>query len=671
MVAMRYPKLFTPGRIGTLQIPNRILMGSMHLGYEGVPGGTGRMAEFYAARARGGAALIITGGCAINAEAIGGAQFSCIYRDEDLEALRHVASAVHDAGGRIGLQLFHAGRYATREWLSGLQPVAPSPIRCVLHAATPREMTEDDIVRTIADFATAARRAQEAGFDCVEVMGSEGYLINQFFSPLTNRREDRWGGPVKHRARFSVEVLRAIRATCGDSLPIIFRMSGIDLMPGSSSWDETFYWARELEREGADALNIGIGWHESRIPTISLLVPRKHYSFVSERIKKRVGIPCISSNRINDPETAEDILASGQADFVSMARALLADADLPEKAASGRSALVNTCIACNQACLDNAFRGEPTACILNPEAGREQEMKLQPAAYRKKVAVVGAGPAGLEAARVLALRGHRVTVFEKRGRAGGQLVHAASVPGKQEFLNTIRYFESYLKEYAVVLELNTMGDVATLKAYDAVVVATGARPRLPDIPGAQLGLCMDYDRYFESPGSAGARVVIMGAGGIGCDAAHLLADGVESYPPSAFFDDTNHVSAYEEYLRSLPRQRSITLTRRGKRIGEKLGPTTRWAMMQLLENRGVQMLTQVQYEEITESGLKLHTRAGKEIFLDADTIILATGQEPDNSLHTLLKDQVGECYLVGAAHTASETNAQSAILEASQAARKI
>ena len=670
MWAMPYPNLLSPGRIGGLDLPNRILMGSMHLGYEGVPGGTDRMAEFYAARARGGTALIITGGCAVNAEAIGGAQFSCIYRDEDAQALRSVAKAVHDAGSRIGLQLFHAGRYATREWLSGLQPVAPSPVRCTLHPSTPREMTEEDIVRTIADFAVAARRAQEAGFDCVEVMGSEGYLINQFFSPLTNRRDDQWGGSLENRARFSLEILRAIRSECSD-LPIIFRMSGIDLMPGSSSWEDTFFWAGALEQNGADALNIGIGWHESRIPTISLLVPRKHYSFVAERIRKHAGIPCISSNRINDPETAEEILASGQADFVSMARALLADPDLPRKAESGRSSFINTCIACNQACLDNAFRGEPTACILNPEAGRELEMKPQPALYRKNVAVVGAGPAGLEAARVLALRGHRVTVFEKQGRTGGQLLHAALVPGKQEFLNTIRYFNSYLKEYAVVLEVNTIADASTLEGYDAIVVATGAKPRFPEIPGANLGLCMDYDQYFASPGSAGRRVAVVGAGGIGCDVAHLLSNGLDSYPPPAFFEDTDHVAGYEDFLRSLPRPRSVSLTRRGKRIGEKLGPTTRWALVQLLENRGVQMLTQVQYEEITPNGLKLRTRAGKEVFLEADTIVLATGQEPENSLFQKVKGLVPECYLVGAAHTASETNAQSAILEASLAARKI
>lgn len=646
-------------------------MGSMHLGYEGVPGGTERMADFYAARARGGASLIITGGCAINAEAIGGAQFSCIYRDEDVEALRRVVGAVHEAEGRIGLQLFHAGRYATREWLSGLQPVAPSAIRSSLHPTTPREMTESDILRTIEDFAAAAARAKEAEFDCVEIMGSEGYLINQFFSPLTNRRNDDWGGSIHNRARFGLEVVRAIRSTCGSSFPIIFRMSGIDLMPGSSTWEDTYEWARMLEREGADALNIGIGWHESRIPTISLLVPRRHFSFVAGRICKHVKIPCISSNRINDPGDAEEILRSGEADFVSMARALLADPDLPRKAAAGRTQFVNGCIACNQACLDNAFRNQPTTCIVNPEAGREREMKIVAAPHRKSVAVVGAGPAGLEAARVLALRGHRVTLFEKQNQIGGQLLHAIRVPGKQEFLATLRYFRSYLNESGVVLELNTTVAAGDLRGYDAVMIATGATPRRPDIPGSDLPLCVDYAQYFSEPSRAGNRIVVIGAGAIGCDVAHLLVEDSPAYPPASFFEDTGHVAQYEEWLASLPRPRSITLTRRGKRVGEKLGPTTRWALVQLLENRGVQMLTQVHYDEITTDGLKATTRAGKQIFIEADTVILAAGQSPEDSLFNELKNHVAEIYLVGAARSASEGNAQTAIWEASEAARMI
>lgn len=666
-----YPHLFTPGRIGNLELPNRILMGSMHLGYEGVAGGTERMADFYAARARGGASLIITGGCAINTEAIGGAQFSCIFREEDVQALRQVVLAVHEAGGRIGLQLFHAGRYATRDWLFGLQPVAPSAIRCSLHPTTPREMTEADILRTIEDFAEGAARAQKAGFDCVEIMGSEGYLINQFFSPITNHRNDDWGGSLSNRARFGLEVVRAIRRVCGASFPIIFRMSGIDLMPASSTWEDTFQWAQILEQAGADALNIGIGWHESRIPTISLLVPRKHYSFVAARIRKHVTIPCISSNRINDPESAEEILQKDEADFVSMARALLADPDLPRKAAAGHPESVNGCIACNQACLDNAFRNEPTTCIVNPEAGREREMKIEPATHLKSVAVVGAGPAGLEAARVLAMRGHHVTLFEKQNQIGGQLLHAIRVPGKQEFLATLRYFNHYLNEYRVVLELSTTVRAGDLERYDAVIIATGATPRQPDIPGAHLNICVDYARYFMEPARAGHRTVVVGAGAIGCDVAHLLVEETAAYPPMSFFDDPGHVAMYEEWLASLPQSRTVTLTRRGKRVGEKLGPTTRWALIQLLQNRGVQMLTQLHYDEITAGGLNATTRTGKQIFLEADTIVLATGQSPENTLFHELNNRVAELYLVGAARTASEGNVQTAIWEATDAARKI
>jgi 2,4-dienoyl-CoA reductase (NADPH2) len=667
---MDFPHLFAPGKIGTLNLPNRILMGSMHLGYEGVPGGTSRMAEFYAARARGGAALMITGGCAINEEGIGGAQFSCIFRPEDVEALAVVVDRVHREDGKIGLQLFHAGRYATREWLSGLQPVAPSPIRSTLHPATPREMSEEEIWKTIHDFGSAAQKAMETGFDCVEIMGSEGYLINQFFSPLTNRRKDEWGGSLTNRMRFSVEVIQKIRQLCGPKFPVIYRVSGLDLMPGSSTWEDTFEWLKVLEASGSDAFNIGIGWHESRIPTISMLVPRAFYSFVSERIRRHIKIPCIASNRINDPHVAERVLAEGKADFVSMARALLADPDLPRKALSQNSSSINTCIACNQACLDNAFRNQPTACILNPEAGREIEMTLKPATYRKKVAVVGAGPAGLEACRVLALRGHNVTLFEKQEQIGGQLLHAIQIPGKQEFLNTIRYYKNALTELGVQVQLNASMRAVELKTFDAVIFATGAKPFIAPIEGHDLSICIDYEQFFRGS-EVGSDVVIIGAGGIGCDIAHRLSDASDFYPPASFFDDTSNVQNYEQYIQSLPRSKNITITRRGKRIGERLGPTTRWSLMQLLENRGVEMMTQVSYDRITPEGLHLTTRTGKFIFLPAKTIVFATGQIPESTLYNELASHVELCFRVGSCHTASESNAQTAIWEAAEVARKI
>jgi 2,4-dienoyl-CoA reductase (NADPH2) len=442
-------------------------------------------------------------------------------------------------------------------------------------------------------------------------------------------------------------------------------------MPGSSTWEDTYWWAEALEQAGADALNIGIGWHESRIPTISMLVPRRHYSFVSDRIRRHVRIPCICSNRINDPQDAERILLEGHCDFVSMARALLSDPELPLKARTGRADYVNTCIACNQACLDNAFRNEPTSCILNPEAGRETGIPRGAAEYRKRIAVVGAGPAGLEAARVLSGRGHRVTLFEKQDRIGGQLLFAVQVPGKQEFLNTLRYYSASLRELSVRLELGSTAAATDLLDFDAVLIATGARPNTPAIPGADLPHCMNYEAFFGHREPVGSNVVIIGAGGIGCDVAHMLADGHNLYPPPEFFDDTSRVSAYEEYMRSFPQTRTITLTRRGKRIGEMLGPTTRWALIQLLECRGVQMLTQVQYDAITPQGLLARTRAGKDLFLPADTIILATGQAPENALYQELKPQMEQCFLLGAARTASEANAGSAIREASDIANRL
>lgn len=643
----------------------------MHLGYEGVAGGTERMAEFYAARARGGAALMITGGCAINDEAIGGAQFSCIYRPQDVDALSIVVNRVHQENGRIGLQLFHAGRYATREWLFGLQPVAPSPIRSTLHPTTPREMSEYDILKTIDDFAQAALKAKQIGFDCVEIMGSEGYLINQFFSPLTNRRKDAWGGSLQNRMRFSLEVLKRIRVVCGENYPVIYRVSGLDLMPDSSTWEETYQWFMALENAGADAFNIGIGWHEARIPTISMLVPRAFYTFVSERIRKHTKVPCITSNRINDPYVAEDVLAKGKADFVSMARALLADPELPNKTNSQRSSFINTCIACNQACLDNAFRNQPTTCILNPEAGREIEMSLKPVAFNKKIAVIGAGPAGLEASRVLAMRGHDVTLFEKQNQIGGQLLYAIQVPGKQEFLNTIRFYENSLNELGIHLEFNIDVQPSQLKTFDAVVVATGAKPYIPEIRGSELQTCINYDQFFGGTTKIKDKVVIIGSGGIGCDIAHILSDAADLYPPESFFDNTNNVKHYEEYIRSLPRERTVTLTRRGKRIGERLGPTTRWALIQLLENRGVQMMTQISYEKITEEGLQIKTRTGKEMLLPANTIIFATGQIPDSTLYTSIVNEVENCYQIGSCRIASEANAQTAIWEAAEIARII
>jgi 2,4-dienoyl-CoA reductase (NADPH2) len=670
---MLYPVLFSPIRIGSLLLPNRIVMGSMHLGYEGQKDSAERMAEFYAARARGKAALIVTGGCAINAEAIGGGSFSCIYNPDDIRTLSYVTSRVHQEGGKIGLQLFHAGRYAAREWLGGLQPVAPSAIRSTLHPSTPRAMEEADIHRTIADFSTAAVRAREAGFDCVEIMGSEGYLINQFFSPLTNQRTDAWGGSVENRTRFAVEIMQAVRDACGKDYAVIFRMSGIDLMANSNGWEETYYFAKQMEQSGANALNIGIGWHESRIPTISMLVPRAYYSFAAARIKKHVTIPCICSNRINDPAVAEELLAEGKADLVSLARPLLADPDFAIKAESGKSAFINTCIACNQACLDNAFRNAPTTCILNPEAGHEQRMVKQPASYKKRIAVIGAGPAGLEASKVLAERGHQVTLFEKGNSIGGQLLHAVLVPGKQEFFETLRYYKNYLEEYRVQIETGCTPAIDELRQFDTVVIATGARPKSPEIPGSDLAHCLNYEQFFNNPGSVekGQSIAVIGAGGIGCDVAHLLAHAENAYPPPSFFDNPEHVAQYDDYVRSLPRSREIALMRRGKRIGEKLGPTTRWALIQLLENRGVRMLTQIQYREVTPIGVHAVTRTGKDVFISADKVILAVGQIPNTDLYDQIHSEIQECYLIGAARLASETNAQVAIWEAAEVARRI
>ncbi|NEY34182.1 FAD-dependent oxidoreductase, partial [Streptomyces sp. PRKS01-65] len=518
----RYPHLLSPLDLGFTTLPNRVLMGSMHVGLEEAERGFERMAAFYAARARGGVGLIVTGGIAPNEEGRpyeGGAKLTT-----GAEAERHrvVTDAVHREGGRIALQILHFGRYAYHRDL-----VAPSPLQAPISPHVPRELTGAEVERTIEDYVRAARLARQAGYDGVEIMGSEGYLINEFIAARTNHRTDDWGGSYENRMRFPVEIVRRVREAVGEDFILIYRLSMLDLVPDGSSLDEVITLARAVEAAGATIINTGIGWHEARIPTIATSVPRGAYSWVTERLMGEVSVPLVTTNRINTPEVAERLLAEGRADMVSMARPMLADPDFVAKAAAGRPEAINTCIGCNQACLDHTFSGQITSCLVNPRACHETELVLSPTRRRKRVAVVGAGPAGLACAVTAAERGHTVTLFDAGSEIGGQLNVARKVPGKQEFDETLRYFRTRLDEHAVDVRLDTWVTAGDLDGYDEVVLATGVTPRVPDIPGIGHPSVLGYLDVLRDGAPVGERVAVLGAGGIGFDVAEFLTDGGE------------------------------------------------------------------------------------------------------------------------------------------------
>lgn len=667
---MKLNRVFTPIQLGSMTLPNRIMMGSMHVGLEKLPGGINRLAAFYAERAKGEAGLIVTGGTAVRPEGGLGEQYCNIYKDEHIEQLRPIPEAVHRAGGKIALQLFHAGRYAYKE-ITGLDPVAPSPLQAPINRTAPRELSPEEIELTIQSFADAAVRARLAGFDAVEIMGSEGYLINQFLSPVTNKRNDQWGGDFARRSRFGVEIAKRVRAAVGDQYPIIFRMSGLDLVPDSTTMEETLAFAQMLEQAGVDALNIGIGWHESQVPTIAMMVPRGAYVWVAQQVKSAVKIPVVASNRINDVRQAEEILREGISDMISMARPLLADPDIVKKSREGKYDEVNTCIACNQACLDHIFEGKAASCLVNPQVGREEELAIHPAAKRKRVAVIGAGPAGMEAARVLAARGHQVTLFEKAEQIGGQLNYARQVPGKTEFNETLRYYRTQLAKHGVEIRCGIEVDAAMLadEKFDEAVLATGVKPRLPDIPGIDLPHVVSYTQVFEKEATVGRRVVIIGAGGIACDLSHLLAhnSGVSSEAAKYLLEhgivDANGAQQLQHS------GRRIAMLRRGKHVGTGLGKTTRWAVLATLKRQGVDMLTEIEYKAITPEGVLL-THAGKEKLIPADTVIVAAGSTSNNRLFQELQGAL-PVYLIGGAKEAGELDAKRAILEGTLVARMI
>ncbi|MGW1500339.1 FAD-dependent oxidoreductase [Streptomyces mirabilis] len=666
----RYPHLMNPLDLGFTTLPNRVLMGSMHVGLEEAERGFERMAEFYATRARGGVGLIVTGGIAPNDAGRpyeGGAKLTT---EAEAEQHTEITAAVHREGGKIAMQILHFGRYAYHQDL-----VAPSALQAPISPFPPHALTDAEVEQTIDDYARAAELAQRAGYDGVEIMGSEGYLINEFIAAQTNKREDRWGGSYENRMRFPVEIVRRVREAVGENFIIIYRLSMLDLVPGGSTLDEVITLARAVEAAGATIINTGIGWHEARIPTIATSVPRGAYTWVTKKVMGAVSIPLVTTNRINTPELAEQLLADGHADMVSLARPMLADPDFVAKAAAGRPEAINTCIGCNQACLDHTFSGKITSCLVNPRACHETELVLAPTRLRKRVAVVGAGPAGLACAVSAAERGHDVTLYDAASEIGGQLNVARKVPGKQEFDETIRYFRTQLELHGVDVRLNTRVAAEDVSAYDEVVVATGVAPRTPEIPGVDHPSVLGYLDVLRDGAPVGDRVAILGAGGIGFDVAEYLTDGGDkaSEDPATYF---RHWGVDMDYQapgglaapeRPAPPRTVHLLQRKASKVGAGLGKTTGWIHRTELKHRGVTTVPGVQYDRIDDAGLHV-TVEGHSQVLEVDTVVLCTGQEPRRDLYEALSAAGRSVHLIGGADVAAELDAKRAIKQGTELA---
>ena len=655
-----YSHLFRPLELGFTTLPNRILMGSMHTGFEARPDGIERLAAFYAERARGGTALIVTGGFSPNDAGNLGPHRAQFSTREDAQTHKPIPRAVHEAGGRIVLQLLHSGRYGFHQRI-----VAPSSIKSPINPLAPRELTGPEIERTLEDFARAAALAREAGYDGVELMGSEGYLITQFLAPRTNQRRDEWGGALENRLRFAAEAVRRVRAAAGSDFILVYRISALDLVEGGLGEKDVLTVAGAVEAAGATILNTGIGWHEARIPTIAQAVPRGAFAWATRRLKQAVKIPVVASNRINAPEVAEDIIARGDADMVSLARAMLADAEFANKARAGDRAGINVCIACNQACLDHYFIGQPASCVVNPRAGRETKLLMKRVSSRKSIAVLGGGPAGLSFASNAAERGHAVTLFEKAAQLGGQFNLAKVIPGKQEFAESIAYYAERLRRAGVRVLLEHNPSEEELAGFDEIVLATGITPRAPRIPGVDHAKVVSYVDVLSGKAKAGREVAIIGMGGIGFDVALYLLEGGSRAPLDAKVFSAHWGIGPDGSLASVPREKATTritmLKRSPTPFGHTLGRTTGWVHRAELARHGVKMLKGVEYRRIDDAGLHI-TLEGQDQLIAADTIVVCAGQEPHRPLNG------ARAHLIGGAKEAGELDAKRAMLEGAELA---
>jgi len=674
MTTSAYPHLLEPLDLGFTKLANRVLMGSMHTGLEEEKNGWSKLAAFYEERAKGGVGLIVTGGVSPNIRGrvapFGGDMTMPWHPKKHKE----VTEAVHKYDTKICLQLLHTGRYAYHPF-----SVSASAIKAPINPFKPKAMSSRQIWGTIKDYAKASRLAQKAGYDGVEIMGSEGYLLNQFSCKRTNHRTDEWGGSIENRMRFAVETVRATREKCGEKFIIIFRLSMLDLVEGGNSWEEVVLMAKAIEEAGATIINTGIGWHEARVPTIATSVPRAAFTWITERMKKEVSIPLVTTNRINTPEVAEEVLANGHADMVSMARPFLADADFVNKAAEGKSDEINTCIGCNQACLDHVFEQKRASCLVNPRACYETELTFTDTKAAKNVAVIGAGPAGLAFSVYASQRGHNVTLFDAGAEIGGQFNVAKQIPGKEEFYETLRYFKKQLKLCNVNVQLNTFKTAEELasEGFDDVVVATGIKPRQLGIKGMDHEKVKTYLQVLKDKEPVGQKVAIIGAGGIGFDTASYLAEeeslttNTEAWMKEWGVDkEYQHDGALAQAHSEKAEREIYLLQRKTSKVGKNLGKTTGWIHRAFLQKKGVNMIPGVAYKEVNDQGLIIEVD-GEQQLLEVDNVIICAGQEPNRELADALTEKGQRVHLIGGADVAAELDAKRAIRQGAELAASI